>query len=417
MQKYDFLPIVLGSDENAYGTARLFHDYLGDAPVKPLLLCAKRLNATRDSKLFDVIEISGFDRDEVFPDALLQVLEQRAPDYPRGFVVVPCSDYYTGLLCRHYDHFKGLIRNRFNPVELLETFDTKDRFYALCDKYGLDYPKTAVCTAAERRSAIDALPFDFPIVVKPENSNASDYLHCEFEGKKKVYFFSNRDDYLSMVGRMDRSGYAGKLILQEFIPGGDDAMRVLNSYSDNDGKVRAMCLGQPVLEFYDPSSIGNYAAILSRSDHALYEKMRAFLEELGYVGFSNFDMKYDSRSGRYVLFEINPRLGRSSFFAYAAGMNFIEYLCEDAVYGRRKDCVFNENTALWSHVPTGVLRKYVKDPALRAELQRYPVNYTLWWKDDRNLKRAYRIFRFQHAQFKSFRRYYFDKSGDWMNQH
>jgi D-aspartate ligase len=178
-----------------------------------------------------------------------------------------------------------------------------------------------------------------------------------------------------------------------------------------------MCLGQPVLEFYDPSSIGNYAAILSRSDHVLYEKMRAFLEELGYVGFSNFDMKYDSRSGRYVLFEINPRLGRSSFFAYAAGMNFIEYLCEDAVYGRRKDCVFNENTALWSHVPTGVLRKYVKDPALRAELQRYPVNYTLWWKDDRNLKRAYRIFRFQHAQFKSFRRYYFDKSGDWMNQH
>ena len=30
--------------------------------------------------------------------------------------------------------------------------------------------------------------------------------------------------------------------------------------------MRAMCLGQPVLEYYDPKSVGNYAAILSRGD-------------------------------------------------------------------------------------------------------------------------------------------------------
>ena len=48
-------------------------------------------------------------------------------------------------------------------------------------------------------------------------------------------------------------------------------MRVLNSYSDTDGTVRAMCLGQPVLEYYDPKSVGNYAAILSRGDPLLYD--------------------------------------------------------------------------------------------------------------------------------------------------
>ena len=34
-------------------------------------------------------------------------------------------------------HFEGLIANRFIPEQLLETFDTKDRFYALCEQYGL----------------------------------------------------------------------------------------------------------------------------------------------------------------------------------------------------------------------------------------------------------------------------------------
>lgn len=401
----DYLPIILGSDENAYGTARLFHE-LG---VRPLLLCARALNATRNSRLFDLEVIPDFDRDAVFPDALARVLEQRKAQYPKGFVVVPCSDYYTGLITRHYPRFEGLVRNRFNPPALLDTFDTKDKFYALCEKHGLDYPKTAICESDERESVLDRLPFEFPIVVKPENSNAVEYLHCHFEGQKKVFFFDTREQYLTMIASMNRSDYRGKLILQEFVPGGDDAMRVLNSYSDNDGKVRAMCLGQPVLEYYEPSSIGNYAAVLSRGDRALYEKMQAFLEDIGYVGFSNFDMKFDRRTGRYLLFEINPRLGRSSYFVRAAGINMMKLLTDNAVYGKHEECVYNENTALWSNVPRGILTRYVTDPALREEIARNKMERTLLDPDDFNLKRFYRAWRVDHAQYKMYKRYYFDK--------
>ena len=253
------------------------------------------------------------------------------------------------------------------------------------------------------------LPFDFPIVVKPENSNALDYLRCHFEGQKKVFFFDAREQYLTMVHSMNQSDYRGKLILQEFIPGGDDAMRVLNSYSDLDGHVRAMCLGQPVLEYYDPKSVGNYAAIISRGDQALYDKMQEFLEKLGYVGFSNIDMKYDSRTGRYVLFEINPRLGRSSYFCRAAGLNMMKLLTNDVVYGKREDCVYNHTVALWQNVPTGILRRYVKDQELSDELKQFKGTHTLFCKGDLPLSRLYRLLRYYAAQYHNFRDYYFDK--------
>ncbi len=405
MAKKDFLPIILGSDENAYGTARQFSETYS---VRPLVLCTIPLSPTRSSKLFDLRVIPDFERAEVFPDALLGVLRENAATYEKQ-LVIPCSDYYVGLLCRHYDHFEGLIANRFNSAEMLETFDTKDKFYALCERYGMDYPKTAVAAPHERESVLERLPFDFPIVVKPENSNATDYLRCHFEGQKKVFFFDTREDYLAMIANMNRSDYRGKLILQEFIPGGDGAMRVLNAYSDSDGKVRAMCLGQPVLEYYDPKSVGNYAAVISRGDRALYEKMQAFLEAIGYVGFANIDMKFDRRNGRYVLFEINPRQGRSSYFVRSAGINLMQVFADDVVYGKREPCVYNESTALWSNVPRGILTRYVTDPALKAELARLKADRTLMNPNDFNLKRLYRIARVDHAQYKLFREYWFDK--------
>ncbi len=410
--KKDFLPIILGSDENAYGTARLFRE---EYDVIPLLLCTRQLVPTMNSKLFRLECIVDFDTDAVFASALLDVLKREKESYEK-IVVVPCADYYSAMLAKHYNCFEGLIENRFISEELLEALDTKDKFYALCEKHGLDYPKTYVAEADDRIAAIDKLAFDFPIVVKPENSNATDYLHCSFEGKKKVYFFSNRDDYIKTMTAMDASGYKGKLIIQEFITGGDDSMRVLNSYSDGNGKVRAMCLGQPVLEEYAPKTIGNYAAIISRHDREVMDKIKTFLEAIGYVGFANFDMKYDKKTGRYMMFEINPRLGRSSFFVHAAGFNMMKAMVDNVVYGREDSCVYVDNTALWSNVPKIVLRKYVKNPELKKEifslvkLGKY--KRTLVCKTDRNLIRSLRVARYYFAQYRNFKRYYFDKEGD-----
>lgn len=55
-----------------------------------------------------------------------------------------------------------------------------------------------------------------------------------------------------------------------------------------------MVLGQPLLEDPTPTLIGNYTAIIDAYDDAIFEEYKRFLEGISYVGFSNFDMKYDA---------------------------------------------------------------------------------------------------------------------------
>ena len=66
------------------------------------------------------------------------------------------------------------------------------------------------------------------------------------------------------------------MIVQDFIPGDDSNMRVLNAYVDEDHQVRMMCLGHPLLEDPTPASIGNYVVIMPDYNEKSIKPLRHF---------------------------------------------------------------------------------------------------------------------------------------------
>ena len=90
----------------------------------------------------------------------------------------------------------------------------------------------------------------------------------------------------------------------------------------------------------------------------------------------------------------------------------MKVMIDDAVYSKKSECVYNYNEALWSNVPMGIIRKYVKNKELRdkALSMKKECTYTLFQKGDINLKRLYRITRFYMSHFKKYRKHYFDKN-------
>ena len=409
MEKKEFMPIILGSDENAYGIARAFHERYN---IKVTVLCMLVLPASRYTKIMDIVRIDNLDEERVFCENIERIAQEKIREYKK-IILVPCSDRYTELAAKNKKLVDKYFCNKLIGSELLERFVTKEKFYETCEEHNLAYPQTVVCEKRDRLSILDKLPFDFPVIVKANNSNSYDFLHSKFEGKQKVYFVNTREDYLDIISKMNESDYDDNLIIQDFIPGDDTQMRVLNCFSDNSGRVKLMCLGQPVIEEYTPLALGNYASIISDYNQEIFAKIKKFLEDIKYTGFSNFDMKFDIKSGECKLFEINPRQGRSSFFVTASGYNLAEFLVDNCVYGRERDIVYAEGEMLWLTVPKKIIYKYVDNQEVLACAKKLikagKYEYTLLYKKDMNAKRYLRIKRYYNRHIKDYKKYFFKK--------
>ena len=403
----DFLPVLLGSDANVYGMARSFYQQYG---VHSVAVCKGALVATANSNLVKIAVLEPqLEDDEVFERTLIEFAKAHA-DKP--LVLVSCADGYTILMARHREALRPYYHFACPELETVLALDIKDNFYRACEEHGLSYPKTTTCTA-QNYGTIE-LPFEFPVIIKASNSPA--YWNCSFPHKKKVFLANDRAEYDAITKAIYGSSYQDDLILQEYIPGDDNCMRVVNAYCGLDHKVRLIALGRPLLEEQTPEGIGNYAAILSDpsfNDAALLDKLCAFLEDMKWEGFANFDIKYDARTGEYKMFEMNPRQGRSSYFVTAAGYNLSKWLGEDVLEHRPAEKTVADSESLWMIAPYGVIRKYLKDPDLLAKANRLKKQgrcaHQLFCKEDWNLKRWLWYLRSQLNYYRKTARYYGNK--------
>ena len=351
-------PVLLGGDLNCYNVARAFHEAYG---VKSKAFGRYAISATKYSDLIDFTIEPLIDTDEV----MLRTLKEYAASHNDGkLILFGCTDDYASMIIRHKAEL-SMYTCPYTDESLVAPLSYKAEFYQICEKYGIPYPATVVVSAvtAESDLTADKLGFDYPIVIKP--SSSVDYWKHSFDGMKKVYIAKSSSDAEKIISDIYVSGYPEKIILQEFIPGGDSSMRVFTAFSDSKGKVRAMCLGHTMVEEHTPKGLGNHAAIVTENTEKfpLTMKLKALLEDLRYTGFSNFDIKYTGRGDDFRVFEINLRQGRSNMYMTAAGLNVAKLACE--VYDSDGDnCVFCEREHFWHHVPKSVAYKFTEDPEL-----------------------------------------------------
>ena len=143
------------------------------------------------------------------------------------------------------------------------------------------------------------------------------------------------------------------------------------------------------------------------------ERFKAYLEETGFVGYSNFDIKYDERDKTYRAFEINLRLGRSNYYVTSAGCNVAEYIVDEYVLGKtRNDTVFCDNEIFWHSVPKKVVYSYCRDKKLVARAKALAdagkAHPSLWYRPDvcMNPKRLFYLVMHGKNHYGKFKKYY-----------
>ncbi|MDL2293750.1 ATP-grasp domain-containing protein [Ruminococcaceae bacterium OttesenSCG-928-D13] len=350
----EIIPVLLGADMNCYTMARAFHEAYG---VVSHAFGRWAMGETKYSRIVKFTPVEKFDTDPV----MLKTLEDFARAHPDGDkVALGCTDDYAAMLIRNRETLRAAgYTVPYIDVPLMEKLVTKESFYRLCDEHAIPYPATVVLRAGEG-DKLDSLPFAYPVIVKPSSSIS--YWKHEFEGMKKVYTAKDAAEAKEITNRIFASGYPDSIIVQDMIPGADDKMRVLTAYCDRNARVKMMCLGHLLLEEHTPRALGNHAAIVTEYNGPLMETLKNFLEAVGYTGFANFDIKYDTRDGQYKVFEINLRLGRSNYYVTGAGLNLARYVTEDAVRGKDLgEPVLFEGESYWHSIPNAIVWKYTDD--------------------------------------------------------
>ncbi len=397
-----FTPVLLGGDANAYGMARSFYEEYGKVSHT---ICKGAFHICQQSKLMSIDATEPHLEDD---DVFVRTLKRFADRHPQQtLLLVPCGDNYTKMLVRNQDRLRDRFLFSIMAPDQFGLLSTKDRFYDTCLRFGLEFPLTSEVTKEIWRGYQP--PFPYPVIVKPSNSVA--YWNCAYPGKKKAFVCESASELEQILTGVYSSSYDDAMIIQDFIPGDDTRMRVMNCYSDRTGRVTMQCLGDVVLEEHTPLGIGSYGAIMTGFNEDINARIKGFLEEIGYVGFSNFDLKYDERDDSFKLFEINPRQGRSSYFTTASGKNLARYLVQDVLEQRNEPCdvATLDDEVLWTMIPLDVIRTYTSDPTTKERVERLiaagRVKQSYWTKDDRSLVRwisfqvNQRNYRRQYAQF------------------
>lgn len=395
----EFIPVLFANDINVYSVARAFYE---EYRVKSYVFGKAVEGPCRNSKMLEYGQNPKMDQRDVL---LKTVNDFAAAHKDKKILVVGCGDNYVRSIAQNIGQFAENVIAPYCAAEFLEELQDKEQFYALCEKHGIPYPGTYICTM-ENKDAVD-VPFGPPYILKPADSVP--YFANPFEGQEKVFTLDSKEKLLETIEKIYKSGYTDNLIIQDFIPGDDTYMRVLTCYSDKNGKVKLMALGHVLLEEHTPYGIGNHAVIINEYNKELMLKFKAFLEDIGFRGFSNFDIKFDTRDNQYKAFEINVRQGRSNFYVSGAGHNIARYLVEDFILDKPIEETYVQNEHLWLVVPKRVAFRYITPPEYKAAMKKLIregkyVN-PLYFKADNGLGRRLRLAKSQLGQFIKYHKY------------
>ncbi|MDO4900439.1 carboxylate--amine ligase [Actinomyces sp.] len=356
----ELLPVVIGGDIGAYALARQLHEATGQR-VK--LISTQPIQAIVLSTYIDVIPQA------LESTALIARLKQLAAGRaPRSAVVMANQDAVAHTLASHRKELEPVYVVPFPSVQAMERLSNKVGFSAACESVGLRTPRQVVVTGADLASGDPKINIPFPLVGKP--AVGADWDEVKFEGKRKIYFLEGPEQLHALWEDLRRAGFTSTFLIQERIPGDDDAMRSVTAYVASTGETTVIGSARVLLEDHVPSLIGNPVAMITEPYPELWEATERLLSQVDYRGFANLDIKIDPRDGRAVFFEVNPRIGRNSFYMSAAGINPMVPMISDLVDGRPGPRREARREALYSLLPHHLLLHQLDDPELRRRVLR-----------------------------------------------
>lgn len=230
-------------------------------------------------------------------DEILNVLEsvRRRAGWPERMVIIPTSDRYARFLSEHRARLDAAFVFRVPPVEIETAFLDKRASVDICLRQGIPIPRSCVPDTIEDVEEA-ATQFKYPVIIKPAGGGAA-----AFPGKNVIV--ASADELVAFY--RSHPDLVVNTICQEFIRSGDGHILYVATYSGADGKVRARFSFRKLRQWLPDRGVTSYGVSQTYTD--LLDVTTAFLDSIGYVGFTGVEYAEDAVTGQRYFLELNAR--------------------------------------------------------------------------------------------------------------
>jgi predicted ATP-grasp superfamily ATP-dependent carboligase len=254
---------------------------------------------------------------------LIDALVELGPRLSGKAVLVPCSDEPVVLIARERERLAPWYHVPLPETRVVEMLLDKDSFIAFAAENEFPVPQSFTLTSHDE--ALEASrEIAFPCVIKPSARNPR--WRARFE--EKGFKVQGAEELLEIYERT--APYAEKMLVQEWIEGGEDSLFSCNVYFDAHSRPLVTFVARKLRQW--PPVTGQSALGQEcRNDEVLDVTVRLF-EAAGFRGLGYIEMKRDVRTGRHLLVEANVGrpTGRSAI-AEAGGVELLHTMYCDTV--------------------------------------------------------------------------------------
>jgi D-aspartate ligase len=263
----------------------------------------------------------GYDTPLRLAEALLacaHVIGQRC-------ILIPTNDDATLFVAEQ----AGSLRESFifpeRSPELVHSLCSKKLMYFLARKHQVPTPETSFPQCRRDVSEFTEQA-TFPIMLK-----AIDGSRLSQRTGRKMFIVRTKSELLETYDRVE-DATAPNLMLQEYIPGGDDVVWMFNGYFDRDSECSLSFTGKKIRQC--PVHTGATSLGICLKNAAIEQLTRRFMREIGYRGILDIGFRFDARDGLYKVLDINPRIGATfRLFVGERGMDVARALYYDLTGG------------------------------------------------------------------------------------
>jgi predicted ATP-grasp superfamily ATP-dependent carboligase len=242
-------------------------------------------------------------------------------------LLFPTCDHDLNFIARFFDELSQYYRIVAPPPAILQSTLNKAQLYQIAQELSIPIPRTEwINSSAELETVKSSLVF--PAIVKP--IYASQWRKngvWEHVGRRKAVVVHNYEELCKFYTHLERVDPI--LHVQEFIPGLDRNLFVFGSYINSNSGVLRYFTGHKVLQY--PAHSGTGVVVRGLPIPDIVEPSVRLLQRLRFSGVSEIEYKYDERSRRYVLIEINPRHWDQHALGIACGVNLSRAAYLDAL--------------------------------------------------------------------------------------